>query len=235
MSHSLPSGWTVEQVAGRVEHTLLRPEAGMEQLDALCREAVAAGFAAVCVFSVHAGVVADRLRGTAVKPCAVIAFPSGAVETAVKVAEAESALASGAQELDMVLRIDALKEGRDDLVRSDIQAVASPVQRQGAQLKVIIETGLLTDAEKKRACRLCVEAGADFVKTSTGCVPGGATVEDIRLMARALVGSGLKIKASGGIRTLDEMIRMAEAGALRIGTRSGLAIVQEARVRCGMG
>jgi deoxyribose-phosphate aldolase len=177
---------------------------------------------------VHVRSVAGLLKNSSVKACTVIGFPLGAASSETKLFEAKECLAAGASELDMVVQIGALKEEKDDLVRSEISALAELCHGQGALLKVILETSLLTDEEKKRACRLCVEANADFVKTSTGFSSGGATAADVRLMADAVRGSGLGVKASGGICTLADMTAMLDAGATRIGTSSGVAIIREA-------
>lgn len=205
-----------------IDHTLLKPEATQAMIDKLCEEAKAHSFASVCVNPFWVARAAKLLSGTRVKVCTVIGFPLGANTTAVKVAETRDAIANGATEVDMVLNVGALKSGDLDQVRADVAAVK---QAAGdVLLKVILETALLTDEEKEAACKLCVEAGADYVKTSTGFGPGGATVADIALMRKA-VGEGLGVKASGGVRDRDTALAMIEAGATRIGTSSGISIV----------
>lgn len=205
-----------------IDHTLLKPEATETMIDKLCEEAKAHEFASVCVNPYWVARSAKLLSGTNVKVCTVIGFPLGANTSAVKAAETRDAIANGATEVDMVLNVGALKSGDLDLVRSDVAAVKQAAGN--VLLKVILETGLLTDEEKEIACKLCVEAGADYVKTSTGFGPGGATVADIALMRKA-VGEGLGVKASGGVRDRETALAMIEAGATRIGTSSGISIV----------
>lgn len=220
---------SADRIAGLIDHTLLKPDATGAQVEQLCLEAMEYRFAAVCVNPVHLARATSLLAGSSVKSCSVIGFPLGAVRTADKVHEAEGVLAAGTQEVDMVLQIGALREGGDKAVEEDIYAVASVCREAGAVLKVILEMALLTDNEKRRACRLCVNAGADFVKTSTGFGPGGATVEDVALMSEAVKDAGLGVKASGGIRSYADACAMAAAGATRIGTSSGISIIHEAR------
>jgi deoxyribose-phosphate aldolase len=219
--------WTRGSLAACIDHTLLKPTATQEQIRSLCREARAAGFAAVCVNPCYIPLAAAELSGSPVKACAVIGFPLGANAGRIKAAEAELAVAQGAAEVDMVIQIGALKAGRHAEVEQDIRGV---VQAAGAALvKVIIETCFLTDAEKATACRLAASAGARFVKTSTGFGSSGATAADVRLM-RATVGMALGVKASGGIRSLAETLVMLEAGASRIGTSAGMEIVAKVAV-----
>ena len=194
----------------------------------LCHEAVEYGFASVCVNSCWVPLVAAELAGTPVKVCTVVGFPLGATASEVKVAEAAYALRCGAQEIDMVINIGALIGGDIATVGRDISEVVDVCHRSGAIVKVIIETALLTDDQKIMACKLAVKAGADFVKTSTGFGPGGATVADVRLMREA-VGPAVGVKASGGIRTLDDFQAMVAAGATRIGTSAGVKLVAAAR------
>ncbi|SER35454.1 deoxyribose-phosphate aldolase [Faunimonas pinastri] len=205
-----------------IDHTLLKPDALRADILRVCDEAVEHGFFSVCVNGVHARAVAERLQGSAVKTCVVIGFPLGAMSTVAKVAETRDAIASGADEIDMVLDIGGLKDGDLDRVRADIAAVKQACGER--VLKVIFETCLLTVAEKETACRLSVEAGADFVKTSTGFGKSGATAQDIALMRRT-VGDRAGVKASGGVRNRDDALGMIEAGATRIGTSNGIAIV----------
>lgn len=217
------------EIAARIDHTLLKPDATLGQVTKICSEALQHHFASVCVNPFYVEEVHARLKGSDVKTCAVIGFPLGASRAADKVSEARGVIADGAQEVDMVINIGALKDGKDDLVRNDIAGVAEACHEGGAILKVILETGLLTQEEKERACRLCVEAKADFVKTSTGFGNGGATIEDVRMMAEAVKDAGLGVKASGGVRTYADACAMIDAGATRIGSSSGVAILQEAR------
>lgn len=212
------------KINGLIDHTMLKPDAGKEVIKRYCREALENGFASVCVNSCHVPLVAKQLRGSEIKTCCVVGFPLGAMLSSAKAFEAGQACALGAQEIDMVINIGALKDGDDDFVREDIQAVVKA--SEGASVKVIIETCFLTEEEKIRACRLAVEAGADYVKTSTGFGTAGAAAEDIRLMKKS-VGEHAKIKASGGIRTKEEAETMIEAGADRIGAGNGMLLIQE--------
>jgi deoxyribose-phosphate aldolase len=211
-------------LARMIDHTLLKPEATKQQIEQLCAEARQFQFASVCVNPCYVKYCAQLLRDSKVKVCTVIGFPLGATSTEAKVAEAEQALRDGAQELDMVINVGMLKSGMDAYVEQDIRAVARTVHRAGAILKVIIETGLLTDEEKVKACVLAKRAGADFVKTSTGFSKGGATAGDIRLM-RKVVGSELGVKASGGVRTQEQARELIESGADRIGASASVKIV----------
>lgn len=211
------------ELAKYIDNTLLKPAATAQDIEKLCRESVEMGFASVCVNPVYVELAARLLAGSGVKTCTVIGFPLGANTSAAKAFEAEKAVEDGADELDMVLSIGALRAGNDKAVREDIEAVVQA--GQGKLVKVIIETGLLTDEEKTRACTLAVEAGADFVKTCTGFSGGAANVHDIALM-RATVGTDIGVKASGGVRTREDALALIEAGATRIGTSSGQAIVQ---------
>lgn len=205
-----------------IDHTLLKANATREQIERVCDEAIEHRFASVCVNSCWVPLVSARLAGTGVKTCTVIGFPLGAMSTAGKAAEATCAVADGADELDMVINVGWLLAGELDTVRDDIAAVVRAAR--GRCVKVIIETCLLTPEQIKEACRLSVEAGATFVKTSTGFSTGGATVADVALM-RESVGDACKVKASGGIHTAEEARAMVEAGADRIGTSSGIDIV----------
>lgn len=209
-------------LATRIEHTLLKPEATAADIVRLCDEAIQHGFAAVCVMPVYVSLAAQRLRGYPVKVVTVIGFPLGAHSSAVKAVETREAVLADADELDMVLQVGALKAGDFGAVRDDIRAVTSAAQ--GRIVKVILETALLTDNEIEHACRLAEEAGAHFVKTSTGFGPGGATARHVALMRRT-VGDRLGVKAAGGIRTAKDAIQMVNAGADRLGTSAGVAIV----------
>jgi deoxyribose-phosphate aldolase len=216
------------EIARLIDHTLLKPEATADQIKKLCAEAREHEFASVCVNPWWVPVAARELAGSPVKVCTVIGFPLGANATATKQFEAENAIASGAKEVDMVINVGALRSGDLAGVKADIQAVAEAAHKGGAILKVIIETALLTDEQKVTACKLSVEAGADFVKTSTGFASGGATAEDVALM-RKTVGPHIGVKASGGVRSLADLDKMVEAGATRIGTSSGAAILANAK------
>ena len=211
--------------AKMIDHTLLKPEATKEQVKNLCEEAVQYGFHSVCVNSSFVYYCAELLKDSDVKVCTVIGFPLGAMSTAGKAAEAQAAVADGAEELDMVIHVGMIKSGDWDYVKQDI---ASVVEAAGdkAVVKVILETCLLTDEEKRKACMICKEAGASFVKKSTGFSNGGATVKDVALMREA-VGSDMGVKASGGIRSFQDARAMVEAGADRIGASSGIAIIRE--------
>ncbi|MGE5590951.1 MAG: deoxyribose-phosphate aldolase [Bacillota bacterium] len=214
-----------EQVARMIDHTVLKPAATATDIDRLCQEARDNRFGAVCVNPVHVPRAAAALQGTSVAVATVIGFPLGANQPETKAAESRLALKQGAAELDMVINIGALKGGDLDLVERDIRAVVSEARAvPGTLVKVIIETCFLTDEEKRTACRLAQKAGADFVKTSTGFGTGGATVEDVRLM-RETVGPNMGVKASGGVRTAQDALAMIEAGATRLGTSAGIAIV----------
>ncbi len=206
-----------------IDHTLLKPDASKEDIVRLCKEALKYDFASVCVNPSRIETAVQILQGSDVKVCCVIGFPLGAMSTDAKVFEAADAVKRGAQEIDMVLNIGWLKDGDDDAVRKEIRAVKEAVG--GRVLKVILETCLLNEAEIVRACRDSVDGGADYVKTSTGFSAGGAKTEDVALM-RKTVGSRAGVKASGGIRTPEAFRAMIEAGANRIGTSSGAAIVE---------
>ena len=211
-------------IAGMIDHTLLKPEATVSQIEQLCREAKQFGFASVCINPSYVKRCATLLKDTAVKVCTVIGFPLGATSTESKGFEAEQAIRDGARELDMVINIGMLKSGEYDYVERDIAAVAGAARRRGVLVKVIIETGLLTDEEKVKACLLAKNAGANFVKTSTGFNKGGATVGDIALM-RKVVGPSLGVKAAGGVRTREDARAMIESGADRIGASASVMIV----------
>jgi deoxyribose-phosphate aldolase len=216
-----------KEIAGWIDHTLLKPEATARQITALCQEAVQYQFASVCVNPVFIPLVAGLLKDSGVKVCSVLGFPLGAELSTVKAFQTLSSVQAGAQEIDMVINIGALKGEAYGLVYDDIRAVVENAHNQGVIVKVILETALLNQFEKIMACLLCQEAGADFVKTSTGFSTSGATVEDVALMYR-LVGRTLKVKAAGGIRTYSDAKSMIYAGASRIGASSGVKIVQEA-------
>lgn len=209
------------EIAKYIDHTLLKPEASEEAVRKLCAEARDFGFASVCVNGGFTELVARELKGSDVKTCVVIGFPLGAGTSAAKAFEAGDAVSRGAEEIDMVLSVGRLRSGDTAAVREDIQSVVRSAE--GALVKVIIETCLLTDEQKELACRLAEEAGAHFVKTSTGFSTGGATAEDVALMRR-VVGDRLGVKASGGIRKREDAERMIAAGASRIGASASVAI-----------
>jgi deoxyribose-phosphate aldolase len=212
-------------LAAMIDHTLLKPDATRHQIETLCEEAVTYGFASVCVNPCHCGLAYELLKASDVAVCTVIGFPLGATTPLVKAVEARDAIASGASEVDMVINVGALKAGEFDRVLYDIQSVVDAA-RGRALVKVILETGLLTDEEKVQACTIAKRAGADFVKTSTGFGHGGATVEDVALMRRT-VGTEMGVKASGGVRDAATARAMVEAGASRIGASAGVKIVTE--------
>lgn len=214
-------------LAGMIDHTLLKPESTREQVVKICEEAKTYGFASVCVNGAYVPLVAEHLAGSNVKACVTVGFPLGAMATEAKAKEAEIAISQGAQEVDMVLHVGALKDGDTDRVKADIAAVVAACHAQNVICKVILETALLTDDEKVTACQIAKDAGADFVKTSTGFGGGGATVKDIMLM-RQTVGPEMGVKASGGVRSYEDAVAMIEAGATRIGASAGIAIVQGA-------
>ena len=217
---------TAAEMAQYIDHTLLKPDATLDALAQLGAEAISYGFKAVCVNSGHVAYMAGKLQGSGVAVCTVVGFPLGAMQTRAKAFEAENAVAEGAAELDMVLNIGALKSGDLKTVEADIKAVRKVAESQ-IVLKVIIETGLLTTDEKIKACEITKNAGADFVKTSTGFSGGGATVEDVALM-REVVAQKMGVKASGGIKDWSTAVAMVKAGANRIGTSSGIVIVENA-------
>jgi deoxyribose-phosphate aldolase len=213
--------------AGLIDHTLLKPEASRAEIKKLCEEAARFGFASVCINPWNVPLAAELLRSTNVKVCTVVGFPLGATLPQVKIYETEEAIKLGAQEIDMVINIGALKSGLDDLVESDIHGVVEASHRGGAICKVIFETALLTTEEKVRASLASKKAGADFVKTSTGFSTAGATAEDVALM-RAVVGSEMGVKAAGGVRSLDDVKKMVCAGATRIGASASVKIMEQA-------
>jgi len=217
-----------QNIASLIDHTLLRPEATRADILQLCREARDYNFASVCVNAYWVPLTVAELAASPVKVCTVVGFPLGATSTQAKVAETEAALAAGAEEIDMVQNIGALRGGDRDAVQHDIQAVVKTAHHRNAIVKVILETALLDDDQKTAACLLAKAAGADFVKTSTGFGPSGATVHDVELMRRA-VGLTMGVKASGGIRTLEDFQKMVAAGATRIGASSSVKIVEAAR------
>jgi len=212
-----------KNIAAMIDHTLLKPEATKQQIEALCQEAKEYKFASVCVNPTWVSTAKELLQGSGVMVCTVIGFPLGATTSESKAFETKNAIEHGAEEVDMVINIGALKDHNDELVENDIRAVVEAAKGK-AHTKVIIETSLLSKEEKIRACELALKAGADFVKTSTGFSTGGATTEDIALM-RKTVGPDMGVKASGGVRSTEDVQKMIEAGATRIGASSSIAIV----------
>lgn len=213
-----------KNIANMIDHTLLKADATKDQVEVLCQEAKTHGFFSVCVNPTWIETAIKLLKDSDVKVCTVIGFPLGATTTETKSFETKDAIQKGADEVDMVINIGKLKDGDDDAVEQDIRGVVEAAEGK-ALVKVIIETSLLTEEEKIRACKLAVTAGADYVKTSTGFSTGGATVEDIKLM-RETVGPEIGVKASGGVRNREGVEAMVEAGATRIGASSSVAIVQ---------
>jgi deoxyribose-phosphate aldolase len=213
-----------EQLAKYIDHTILKPEATEAQVRSICEEALKYNFASVCINPSRVSLAASILKGSEVKVCTVIGFPLGATTTAVKAFETSETIKEGAHEVDMVINVGKLKDKDYDYVKEDIKAVVEAAKGK-ALTKVIIETSLLTDEEKVIACRLSKEAGADFVKTSTGFSGGGATSADIKLM-RETVGSELGVKASGGVRSYEDAVNMIDSGATRIGASASIAICE---------
>jgi deoxyribose-phosphate aldolase len=214
-------------IAALIDHTLLKPEASRGDVARLCVEALQHRFASVCVNPVFTSQVSEALRDSPVKTCTVVGFPLGANLSSTKVYEAQMALDDGAQEIDMVIHVGGLKAREDAAIRSELESLVAVCRQRKSILKVILETSLLNDVEKERACNLVRHAGADFVKTSTGFSSSGATAADVALMRR-IVGPHMGVKASGGIRTLSDVLKMVDAGATRIGTSNGVTIMQEA-------
>jgi deoxyribose-phosphate aldolase len=217
-----------EDLARYIDHTLLKPDATEEQVRKLCAEALEHRFRSVCVNPTWVSLAASLLRRSDVLTCTVVGFPLGATEPEIKALEARRAIRAGAREIDMVLNVGALKSGNDELVLRDIRAVVESCRDGGAVCKVILETALLTDGEKSRACELARTARAHFVKTSTGFSSGGATVADVELMARVVRPAGMEVKASGGNKSYTDAKALIEAGATRLGASASIAIVQEA-------
>jgi deoxyribose-phosphate aldolase len=224
----LATGGAPTGVASMIDHTLLRPDATRKDIEELCREAAQFRFATVCVNPAWVAVAARLLAGSSVGVCSVVGFPLGATTADVKAYETRRAIFDGAREIDMVINVGALKSGDLRAVERDIAAVAASCRECGALSKVIIEAALLTDEEKVTACTLAKAAGADYVKTSTGFGPGGATPADVALMRR-VVGAEMGVKAAGGVRDLEGLKAMVAAGASRVGASAGVKIVQQAR------
>jgi deoxyribose-phosphate aldolase len=224
-----PSSLAPSKVAQLIDHTLLKPEATAADVTKLCEEARKFSFFSVCVNPSFVSLARNLLQGSTVKVCCVVGFPLGAQSPQIKVLESRKALREGAQEIDMVINIGALKGKDDALVRKDIRGVVEACKEGRGRSKVILETSLLTEEEKIRACEISMKAGADFVKTSTGFSSAGATAEDISLMARTVAPRKLGVKASGGVRTYADVVKMVEAGATRVGCSSSVKIMEEAQ------
>lgn len=207
-----------------IDHTVLKADTPLETVKRICDEAIEYGFASVCINPCHVAYCADYLKDSDVNVCTVIGFPLGANTSAVKAFETKDAISNGADEIDMVMNIGALKDKNYDLVRDDVKAVVEAAN--GTLVKVILETCLLTEDEIKKACELCVEVKADYVKTSTGFSTRGATIEDVQIMKAAVQGKA-KVKAAGGVRTHEDMVKIVEAGADRIGTSAGCSLVEK--------
>jgi len=219
-------------LARLIDHTMLRPQATCEEIDRFCGEAVSLGVGAVAIHQVWVPLASRHLHGTGIKVGTVVGFPFGANLPSVKRAEAEACVRAGAEELDMVMNIGALRSGNLEGVYSDIQGVAGIAHESGCILKVILENAYLSDEQKVTACQIAQQAGADYVKTSTGLGPSGSTEADVRLM-RKTVGPSMGVKAAGGIRSLGEALKMLEAGADRLGTSASAVILEEAARRVG--
>jgi deoxyribose-phosphate aldolase len=214
---------SLDELAAMIDHTRLKPETKRGKIKQLCEEAITYNFAAVCINPNHVEYAAELLKDSSVDVCCVIGFPLGATLLKVKAYETQEAVRLGAQEVDMVINVGALRDKNYELVKADIEAVVSAAK--GAVVKVILETGLLIDDDKRQACLICKEAGVDFVKTSTGFGPMGATPHDVKLL-RETVGPSIGVKAAGGIRSFKDALRMIDAGANRLGTSSGIAILE---------
>jgi deoxyribose-phosphate aldolase len=215
---------TKAQFARMIDHTLLKNTAIRKDIELLCSEALEFGFASVCVHPFYVGMCSSILHKSSTKVCTVIGFPHGMHRTGVKIAETMQAIHDGAQEIDMVIQVGALIDGDKDIVWNDIRSVVDTAHQSGAVVKAIIETSVLNEEQKISACEIVSDAGADFIKTSTGFAGGGATIEDIRLL-RSHIDPDIQVKASGGIRTFEQALAMIQAGATRIGTSSGVSMV----------
>lgn len=215
---------TKAQFARMIDHTLLKNTAIRKDIELLCSEALEFGFASVCVHPFYVGMCSSILHKSSTKVCTVIGFPHGMHRTGVKIAETMQAIHDGAQEIDMVIQVGALIDGDKDIVWNDIRSVVDTAHQSGAVVKAIIETSVLNEEQKISACEIVSDAGADFIKTSTGFAGGGATIEDIRLL-RSHVDPDIQVKASGGIRTFEQAFAMIQAGATRIGTSSGVSML----------
>jgi len=231
IAHDATASMTAAKLARMIDHTLLKPDAARSDIDRLCEEAREYDFFSVCVNPSYVSEAHKLLKDTPVKVACVVGFPLGAQATEIKALEAKEAIREGADEIDMVMNVGAMKSGDYDIVEKDIQAVAAACHESDVLLKVILETSLLTYDEKIKACELSMTAGANYVKTSTGFGSAGATEEDIRLMSKTVAPKSLGVKASGGVRSFDDAMRMIRAGATRIGSSNGIRIVEEASKR----
>jgi deoxyribose-phosphate aldolase len=229
VGHQPGGGVLPSELAKYIDHTLLRPDATKQDILELCDQGAQYEFASVCVNPTYVRLCAERLRGTSVKVCSVVGFPFGAHAPEIKALEARRAIRDGAREIDMVINVGALKSGDDELVFRDIRAVTDVCMEGRAICKVILETAMLADEEKVRACQIAKRARADFVKTSTGFGGGGATAHDVALMADAVRGARMGVKASGGIRTYEDAEKMIRAGATRLGVSAGVRIIKESK------
>jgi deoxyribose-phosphate aldolase len=229
MSYAEVITLSAADLAAMIDHTALKPECTLKDIEKLCHEALSLKCASVCVNPVYVPMVSRMLEGTAIKTCAVVGFPFGSSTTAQKVHEAREAMHMGAREIDMVIWVGGLKSGYTEWVGEDIAEVARACRDNHSILKVILECCLLTEDEKTTACDLCVEAKANFIKTSTGFGAGGATVEDVQLISRIAKPAGLGVKAAGGIRSYADAMRMINAGATRLGASSSVRIIEEAK------
>ncbi|HMP74365.1 MAG TPA: deoxyribose-phosphate aldolase [Kiritimatiellia bacterium] len=223
----------LDQLPKLIDHTILRPDATNADVEKLCAEALKFGFFSVCVNPANVSLCKKLLKNSPVKICAVVGFPLGAQATQIKALETRRAIREGAREIDMVINIGALKSGDNDLVYKDIRAVAEECRDARVLSKVILENALLTDEEKVRACELSMKARADYVKTSTGFSKSGATAEDIALMARVVAPKKLGVKASGGVKSYQDVVTMVRNGATRVGCSSSVAILEEAKALAG--
>jgi deoxyribose-phosphate aldolase len=219
-----------EKLAKMIDYTLLKPDATEDDIIKVCKQAIKYDFASVCINPVYVSLATELLKGTAVKVCTVIGFPLGANTPEVKAFEAKNAIEKGAQEIDMVMNIGSLKSGNYELVKKDLTMVIKVAKERNVVTKVILECGFLTDEEKEKACKLAKEAGADFVKTSTGFGPSGATIHDVKIL-KNVVGKSIGVKAAGGIRSYEDAMMMIKAGADRIGASAGVEIVEGLKER----
>ena len=231
-NYRLQDSTDLHRLAAVIDHTMLRPQATCEELERFCQEALSLGVGAIAIHQVWVPLAAGMLRGSGIKVGTVVGFPFGATHASAKRAEAEASLRAGAEELDMVMNIGAMRSGNLESVLADIRGVADIARPSGCILKVILENAYLSDEQKVTACQIAKQAGADYVKTSTGFGPSGATEADVRLM-RKTVGKEMGVKAAGGIRSLSDAVRMQEAGSDRLGTSASAAILAEAARRVG--
>ncbi|MFZ0390999.1 MAG: deoxyribose-phosphate aldolase [Calditrichia bacterium] len=233
MSHFDTDQISPDALAAMIDHTLLKAEATPQQVEKLCREARDYNFASVCINPVYVKTAVQQLKNSSVKVCTVVGFPLGASLSVLKALEAAHAIEEGAAEIDMVIHVGALKNADWEAAEQDVHQVVQVCHRLKGLCKVIIETALLSEEEKIRACRIVRDQGAEYVKTSTGFSSGGATAEDVALLHNTLSGSNVKVKASGGIRTFQDAVKMIRAGAERLGVSAGVQIIQQAEAESG--